>query len=140
MDLDKLKKDIEEWFESDKGKASIEKEKEKNDLLLKRYLRFEEWLKHNDFDQLMYKLIHKHGEDYREKCYHNGFEPYPNNVLYFIINYIRENYDEIDVSQLNCEFPNYIWFFKGYYFQLICGQGCYYRIYNKEDMRMILQI
>jgi len=139
-DNEGMLKKIQEWIESDQGKIYFEKENKKSEIKKGRYLRFEEWLKQNDFDQLMYKLIHEHGPEYREKCYHNGFEVYPNNKLAFIIDYVVDNLQPVKVPQLNCNFTNQIWFFNGYYFQMIHGQGIITRIYNKEDMRLILEV
>lgn len=140
INLDEFQKTLDEFCESEKGKAYFALEAKKFDVLNNRFKRFEEWLKNNDFDTLIYRLVHEHGEDYREKCYHNGFEAYLNNKLQFIFDYIEENYEIIDIAQLNCDFPHHIWFFKGYYFQIIYGQGSIHRIYNKDDMRMILQV
>lgn len=104
------------------------------------YERFEKYLETHDFDELIYRLILEHNDDYREKCYHNGYEPYPNNKLSFIIEYIKNNTKPIEIKGIKCEFPNTIWEFKGYYFQLIYGQGVITNIYNKDDNRLILQI
>jgi hypothetical protein len=140
INFEEFKKKIDEWVESDEDKAYFENENRKLELKHKRYARFEEWLKHNDFDRLMYRLILEHDEEWLEKCWHNGYEAYPNNVLSFVIDYIAHNFEPIIVSELDCSFPNQIWQFKGYYFQMIYGQGSFNRIYNKADMRLLLQI
>lgn len=140
MDLDKYRKDLAEWVESDKGKAYFEKMKQKIIIQQERFKRFEEWLKDADFDRVMYRIILEHGNEYQDKCYHNGFEPHPNRKLSFLINYITENLETVKVKKLDCDFPNDIWLFQDYYFQNIHGQGVITRIYNKEDMRMLLQI
>lgn len=138
---EKSLKALQEFIDSDAGKAFFEKMGAELKIKLGRYKRFEEWLQHNDFDLLMYRLIHEHGEDYREKCYHNGYEPYPNRKLAFIIDYLVHNYEPIEVAEIEPEhFPSTIYFFRGYYFQTICGQGCFHRIYNKEDMKLLLQV
>ena len=41
-----------------------------------RFKKFDEWVKTNDFDKLLYLLILQHDDDYKEKCYHKGYEPY----------------------------------------------------------------
>jgi hypothetical protein len=89
----------------------------------------------------MYRLILEHDDGYLEICGHKGYEPYPNNKLAFVIDYLVYNYEPIEVLEIEPKhFPSTIYFFKGYYFQTICGQGCFHRIYNKEDMRMVLQV
>jgi hypothetical protein len=141
LDYKKMKK----WAESPEGIAVrnefIEKMAKKLKIAEGRYKRFEEWLKNNDFEALMFRVIHEHGDDYQEKCMHKGYEPYPNNKLGFLIDYLVHNFEPIEVPEIEPEhFPSTIYFFKGYYFQTICGQGCFHRIYNKEDMRMVLQV
>jgi hypothetical protein len=141
LDYKEMENALQNFIDSDAGKAYFENMKKINDIKVGRYKRFEEWLKNNDFDELMLRLIHEHGEDYCEKCYHNGYEPYPNRKLAFLIDYLVHNYEPIEVLEIEPEhFPSTIYFFKGYYFQTICGQGCFHRIYNKEDMQMILQV
>lgn len=140
IDVEKIKREMKEWEESEQGTAYFENYWKKIDLKSKRFVRFTEWLKHNDFDKLMYRIILEHNEEYREKCWHSGCEAYPNNKLSFLLSYITVTCELIKVSQIDCDFTNEIWFFKGYYFQLIHGQGTITRIYNKEDMRCILQV
>ena len=105
-----------------------------------RFLKFEKYLENNDFDKLMYRIILEHGEDWRDKCYHNGCEPFPNNKLSFILNYIEDRCKTIKVKKLKIDYPNEIREFKGYYFQIIYGQGVITRIYNKNDFRLMLQV
>ena len=132
---------LQEFMDSDAGTAYFENIKKINDIKVSRYKRFEEWLKHNDFEALMFRLIHEHNDDYCEKCYHKGYEPYPNRKLAFLIDYLVHNYEPIEVAEIEPEhFPSTIYFFRGYYFQTICGQGCFHRIYNKADMHMVLQV
>lgn len=140
LNLETVKKKIDEFFESEEGIAYLEKERIKKIIEQERYDRFENWLKHNDFDKLLYKVVLKHDADYVAKCWHNGCEPYPNNVLTFIIDYVINISETVNVQELRCKFSNDIWYFKGYYFQMIYGQGVITRIYNKEDMRLILEI
>jgi hypothetical protein len=139
IDFEEFKKKIDEFCESEEGKAYFELEAKKQVLLENRFERFKDWLKTNNFDDLLNKLIARHDENYRTKCYNKGYEPMPNNVLYFIFDYINFNYDIIDVDQPKVDFPNNVWFFKGYYFQIIWGQGSINRIYDK-DFKLILQI
>jgi hypothetical protein len=140
LDIEKFKKDLDEWIESDEGNEFLEKERKKNEIKKGRYKRFEKWLEHNDFDKLMYKLLLEHGEEWREKCWHNGCEAYPNNKLQFVIDYVTFNCDQIKVPQLECEFSNEIWLFKGYYFQMVYGQGVVTNIYNADDLKLLLQV
>jgi len=130
--------DIKIWSASPAGKQYFEKEVEKLRIKKSRYLRFEEWLKNNDFDELMYRLILEHDEDYRRKCYDNGYEPFPNNKLAFLIDYMVNNVKSVKVQSIDKNFPNGIWEFNGYYFQMMFGQGVATFIYNKKDLRQLL--
>lgn len=142
MELDNVKEKIDNWYNSPAGEKYFNNLVEKHKLLNQRHKRFEIWLETNDFDKLMYRLIFEHNDEYIEKCHHNGFEAYPNNKLNFVISYVSRNDvpHPIDVKKIRCNFPNDIWEFKGYYFQFIYGQGTLIRIYNKEDLRLLLQL
>lgn len=131
---------LDKFINSPEGDAYFEQMKVIREIQKGRYVRFEEWLKHNDFDKLLYRLILEHGDDYREKCYHKGYEPHQNNKLAFIFDYIVHHYEPIEVPQLDSGFSNQVWFFRGYYFQLTYGQGTITQIYNRDDMRQILAI
>ena len=141
--IDKIEK-LKEHLETPEGKARMEKYfqdiAKKQALKEKRYRRFEEWLETNDFDKLMYRLILEHGDEYIDKCYHNGYMPHPNRKLGFVISYVVHNHAPITVSELDCNFANSVHQFKGYYFQHIHGQGTITRIYNKDDLRLLLQL
>jgi len=45
----------------------------------------------------------------------------------------KAKYDS-DLSNIS----NEIWFYKGYYFQMIWSQGVITKIYNKDDMKQLL--
>jgi len=130
------------YLDSPRGKKYINKLSEKHMIQKNRYELFEKWLETNDFDKLIYRLILEHDDEYMDKCYHNGFEPYPNNKLSFVVDYIMKDDipHPITVKYLECDFPNTIYEFKGYYFQHIFGQGTMLRIYNKDDEKLILQL
>jgi len=140
IDVEEYKAQMKLWAESDDGKTHFTKFWNKVEVRNQRFLKFTEWLKHNDFDKFMYKLIMKHNEEYREKCWHSGVEAHPNNVLSFLIRYVADTCEPVKVPQLDNGFANSIWLFKGYYFQMTYGQGTVTDIYNQEDMRKILQV
>lgn len=140
MKLVGVKDKIDKWFESPECTKYFEELEDTNQIREQRFKRFETWLETNDFDKLMYRLILEHGDEYIGNCYHDGYEPYPNNKLSFLISYITKNTEIIIVKELKNDFPNNIWEFKGYYFQFIYGQGTLILIFNKEDMRTLLQL
>lgn len=145
MNLENFKKDIDLWLNSSEGKVYFENELKKTEIRIMRYNKFNEWLKTNNFDNLLYRLIVKHDDDYIKKCHENGFEAYPNNVLQFIFDYAfvygkKINKSILKKKKLDCDFPYDIKEFEGYYFQIIYGQGTINRIYNKADLRLLLQV
>jgi hypothetical protein len=140
IDVEKFKSEMTEWAESEQGKAHFAKYWYKISLTQSRFDRFTEWLKHNDFEKLMYRLLLEHDEEYREKCWHSGCEVYPNNKLSFLIDYAIVNGEQVKVPELDNKFPNNIWLFKGYYFQMTYGQGTVTDIYNQEDKRHLLRV
>lgn len=106
-----------------------------------RYDQLENYINVNNFDTLILRLMNEHNSDYREECYSNGFEPYPNNKLELLLEYVSLHGDNLDhLPKIDCEFPNDIFEFRGYYFQHIYGQGTITRIYNKDDFKLILQL
>jgi len=131
---------LDEYLNSDEGIAFLKRMGKKKEIQQNRYKRFEEWLKHNDFDVLMSRLISEHDEEYRQKCYDGGFQSYPNNKLAFLIDYIVENIKPIKVKKLDCKFSNQIWEFKGYYLQMIWGQGVLTNVYDKNNLNHLLQV
>lgn len=140
MDLvEKLKKHLEDPKNMEEALIFFNGNSE---LLNSRFLKFEKYLNNYDFDKLMLRLVNEHNDDYREKCYINGYEPYPNNKLQFIIDYIENKSEPIDIKikELSCDFFNYIYLFNNYYFQIIHGQGSIIRIFNKYDKKLILTI
>ena len=119
----------------------IMKMERKKEITEKRYNKFEKWLESNDFDTLLYRMILKHDDEYRSRCYENGYEPYPNNIMGFIFNYVTDRGGkEVEIKEFDNLFTNKIWEFKGYYFQITWGQGVILKIFNKEDSREIFTI
>ena len=129
---------MDDFINSPEGDAYFENKRVIQEIQEGRYKRFEAYLQTHDFDKLMYRLILEHGEDWREKCYHNGCEPYPNNKLQFIIDYVQHNFEQIRVAQLENVFNTQIWFFRGYYFRIMHGQGSIFDLYNSEDFKHLL--
>jgi len=138
LDYEKMSKMLDDYIASPEGIAYFENKRIIQEIQEGRYKRFETYLLTHDFDKLMYRLILEHGEEWREKCYHNGYEPYPNNKLQFIIEYVTHNLEQIRVAQLENVFNTQIWFFRGYYFRMMHGQGSCFDLYNGDDFRHLL--
>lgn len=135
---------LSKFLDSEEGKEFLRnfdaKKKRIKEQLEKRFLVFEKWLKTNDFDKLMYRLINKHGEDYCRRCYDKGYEPHPNNVLGFVISYVFHRTPEVVVDELLCDFTTEVHEFRGYYFEHMWGQGMGTQVYNKEDLKKLLTL
>lgn len=138
LDIKKFEIHLENWIESAEGKEYFENIEKKNEIQEGRYRRFEKYLETHDFDKLMYKLILEHGEEWREKCWHNGCEVFPNNKLQFVINYVFDNLIPITVPRIENKFDTDIRFFKGYYFRIMHGQGSVFDLYNGDDFQHLL--
>lgn len=132
---------LREHLASPEGKASMEKYfgnlAKQEEIKAGRFEKFDKWLEDNDFDKLLYRLILEHDDEYIDKCYHNGYEPFMNNKLQFVFDYAIDRGKEVKVKELKCDFPQAISEFRGYYFEIIWGQGSVTAIYNKDDMKRI---
>lgn len=140
MKLEDVKEKIDKYFESDASIKFFEELTEQYNIREARQERFTEYLKTHDFDKLIYRLINEHNDDYIEKCYHEGREPYANNKLWFVFCYAMKKGKSVRIKELDTGFPYNCYLFNGYYFQQIYGQGTLLRIYNKDDMRLLLQL
>jgi len=142
LDIKKMIKQMREWSQSDEGRAFFEQRKVEHEIRLQRFKRFEKYLETHDFDELMYRLILEHDDEYREKCREKGFEDYPNNKLQFVFDYVVYNTERLDPTpnEIISDFPEEAYEFKGYYFQIIFGQGSFIRIFNKEDKKLLLAV
>ena len=139
MNIEKLKA----YLESPEGKKATEEyfgNLAKQEAIKKgRFEKFDMWLEDNDFDQLLYRLILEHDDAYREKCYHNGYEPFMNNKLQFVFDYACDRGKAVKKipKELKTIFAQAVYEFRGYYFEIVWGQGSITAIYNKDDMKRI---
>lgn len=139
MNLDDVKQQINDWYNSEECELHFEYLKIRFELKEKRYKRFEEYIEENDFNVLMERLISEHDIIYKRKWTLMRFKPYLNNKLSFIFDYVTDNYDTVYVKELDSHFMDEVRYFKGFYFQIISGQGTIHRIYNK-DKELILSL
>jgi hypothetical protein len=142
-ELHSLADKLRNWFDSPEGKAHLEKEKAKNTIVNAnreiRTRKFEAYLEKHGFQVVLDRLISEHGEAWDDKCWKRGYETYPNNKFNFLWNYIEENYEPVQNGLIPQDFLGSSYFFKGYWFCIYCGQGCFFRVYNNE-LENILQI
>ena len=128
---------IDEFFESEKGKASIEKYrikmKRKEEILSSRLSKLKIYLEHNSFDSLMERMRVENGDDYQDKCYNKGYMPHPTNILNLILEFIEVNGEVVDYNIGGGDFLASEIEFNGYLFQLYHGQGSFSRVHKKID-------
>ena len=134
-----------EWLKTEEGQADMKEYFDdlsyKQKIKEGRFDKFEKWLEENDFDRLLYRLILEHDDEYINKCYDNGYEPYPTRKMQFVFDFVTERVgEEVYVKEFDSIFANKVWEFKGYYFQITWGQGAIITIYNKDDKKKIFGI
>lgn len=133
---------LREHLASPEGQASMKKYFENlariEGIKAGRFDKFDKWLEDNDFDKLLYRLILEHDDEYIDNCYHKGCEPYMNNKLQFVFDYAIDRGKQVEPpKELRCDFPQAVHEFRGYYFEVVWGQGSITAIYNKDDMKRI---
>lgn len=113
--------------------------KAKQEIKKARFAIIEKYLETTNFDHLIQRIIDEHNDDYRNRCYKRGYEPYPNQKADLLFDYIREHGTDVTGQVDDNPFESEAYEFKNYYFQLNRGQGCYWRIFNpnKEDILTI---
>ena len=107
---------------------------------LNRFRRLEKYLETHDFDNLLYRIILEHNDEWDERCCENGDDPYPNNKLNFVFDYILHYGKAVKVKKFKNKNPNQIFEFNNFYFQIVIDEKIVWNIFNKEDMRKILSI
>ena len=116
------------------------------DIRYGRYLKFKNYIENNeiDFDDLLYRVILEHDEEWREYCRINGKKPYLNNKLEFIFDYVYEVVEDfvqpnkITKKLFNGDVKEY----RDFYFvrSYDTEEGFCYRIYNKPDKKLLINI
>lgn len=143
---DMLKK-LKAYLESEEGKKSTDEYFKKialEEKIRKRRLsKLKNYLETNSFDDLMDRMLKENGEEWVDKCYSKGYEPYPTNLLSLIIDLIMEREQEESYILEDMVFLSGEWIYNGYAVQLFCGQGCFYRILklnNNKEWEFFLQV
>lgn len=133
---------IKEYLESPEGKLKEERYfaelKVKKDIAQVRYSKIEKYLESTSFDVLVQRLFSEHNEQYCDNSYKKGIEPGPNNKMQLLFDYLGDRLSPISVPEIESElhFNTTIYFFKGYYFVIMYGQGCAYLFFNLNKKRI----
>lgn len=127
LDLDKIK----EWFDSDEGKASIEKyakELEFKQQLNEKYINYIHKNWSHRIDEAIEKVMAKYESDeYVRGEYKRGYEP--RRPIYYLLYEYAEKYGEEchDEDYIN-DFTGGIYYLGSYVIQIMHGQGSVIRI------------
>lgn len=108
---------------------TLEKQRKVQD---SRFDKFEKWLETNEFEPTFQKLLQKNGEVRSEWCYKKNYQKYGTPLMQFLCEYVSDRTEPKVNEKIDSDFESGLWEFKGYWFQLICGQGCFWRIYNSD--------
>jgi len=108
------------------------------DIEYKRAQKLKHYLDERNFDDFIGRIIREHDNDYRDKCYRKGYEPYPNNKFNLLLKLVEIEGDEITEIDFkdDCVFNNQIIKYKNYYFQWIWGQGVIIIIYDNNHEKI----
>ena len=123
MDIEQFKKDCDAWINSDKGKTYFE-DLERKENRRERWINKISRIKYNDFIILVDKIIQK----YSSNEYRNRFnECEPHETLFYYLYDCASNYDreatEVEFSKYGNMFTCGLFFYRGYFFNRMNGQG-----------------
>lgn len=132
LDINKLKEKMEIYFNSDEYKKKLELE----NFHKKRIDRFKEKIDSKEivFSDIFLKVIQKHDNYYKDYCYRHGYQPKPNNVLQFLLDFMEVyGTSPAHIEGITCDdFPDELDYYDGFYHQVIFGQGSFSRIFDKN--------
>lgn len=86
------------------------------------------YLIENQLNDLISRLVIEHGEEYKNKCYSNGYFPEPNNKLKLLFDYVKKH-GNVLYEEENDMFTTERYKYGGYDFVVIFGQGVIHRIF-----------
>lgn len=113
--------------------------KKKKILKEKRFNKFKKLIEENkiNISELLDRIFNEHNEEYKDKCYKNGYEPYPNNKLSFLFSYIEHVLDPIKNPEfIDDYFSTVVYYYKGFYIAKTNGQGSFIHIYDNSKERI----
>lgn len=130
FDFDAFTKALEEDANDPNGYWNAFKRNE--DIQEKRFDKFEKWLETNEFKPVFQKLLKRNGEERAKWCYEQGCEKYGTPLMRFVCDYVSQRTELRHIVEISNIFEVGLWHLGGYWFQLNCGQGCFWRIYDDQ--------
>lgn len=139
--VDDMIREMREWYESDEGKASLEKFAKKlafeQDLKVRNAERIKKmFTDQKSFNKLVKAIIAKHDDRWVDGCYKKGVMPHPWELMYSLFDLSEiEGKECKPVDGFTDNFPSSIYAYKGWKFAVTHGQGSVCSIYyNKKLM------
>ena len=125
-----------EWLDSPEGNKSIEEFKHSldvRDMLTEKYVTIlSERISKLSDDELdkEFQKIFTWEDEFEERYYQRGIITQSN-----ILSYIFDTWIELgEEVEIDCDFGDTGYKYRNYTFTLICGQGCFTRIYKNDEI------
>ena len=142
LDLDKMAKQMHDFYESEEGKKFIQEMADKIEKRSIEAAKADKILSALDYDaryDLIKRIAEKHDDRWIDLCYKNGYEPHPWHIAYLLFRAAEQfgvNFDEGPLDDFDRHFGAYTFLYNGFYFNWIHGQGTVLRIFdkNKEEI------
>lgn len=84
-------------------------------------------------DKLISRLIEDNGDEWRDKCWKNRYEPYPTNLMGLLFDgAIAGGKESREALKSKGYFSESVVKFRGYYFSRVYGQGVIFSIFNSK--------
>lgn len=138
--VDNMIKEMEDWYESDEGKASMKKYVEKLTFEQELKIRNVERIKkmftdQKSFNKLVKSIIAKHNDRWIDGCYKKGVMPYPWELMYALFDLSEiEGKECKPIDGLTDNFPSSIYTYKSWQFAVTHGQGSVCSVYYKKKL------
>lgn len=140
MDYDKLEKEWKEYLNSPQFEKDIKEYAQKlnteDEIKVGRIEKVDRYLSSVNFDTLMNRLKTEHNEEYKDRCYKNGYMPHPNNKLCLLLDFLNEKISEqkdfIDGVTVDGMPGQTVHFYRGYYFVNVSFHTGFTRILTEE--------
>jgi hypothetical protein len=100
-----------------------------------RYQKITEQIKTKKFDDILYRVILQHNQDYIDSYHHNGREAHPTNKMILLFNYAIDCGKKIQDKTVENVGVFRAWQLKKYYFQLLnkVNGDLKFHIFTKEN-------
>ena len=132
MNIDAIRKYFESEENREKTRQYFKKLKQKDDKLEEQIDRFKD--KYN-FKEFIEKVLVKYNsKEYRERWYSRGIEP-REELLWFLFNFTKK-YGRVcmkdEWEKYGNTFTGELYYYEGYYFNLMHGQGSVVNVHKEE--------